>query len=221
VGASPGITDDGTTVAFFGNVDTNNDGVGDRPGIFLSFLKPGGSRTSPADRQIVQVAGLPNEFGTDASGNPLALTDFMADSRVGVGGYMFQNPGKTSEVFVTFLAKDPRPGSSQGRETLWVVRVPLRVEQDGTLVATQTAPEAVVSVGDTLQGHTISGLSLYDPINKFGQIAFLANLSDGNQAVFRTTPATDTDGDGLPDYWETVGIDVNEDVVIDYDLAAQ
>jgi hypothetical protein len=44
----------------------------------------------------------------------------------------------------------------------------------------------LVSVGDTLAGRTVSGLS--DPVmNDFGVIAFLASFTDGSQAIIRAT----------------------------------
>lgn len=46
------------------------------------------------------------------------------------------------------------------------------------------------------------------------------NLTDGPQYQVRAPAATDTDGDSLPDTWETNGYDANGDGVIDVNLPA-
>ncbi len=84
----------------------------------------------------------------------------------------------------------------------------------------------VVQVGDLIgTGNQISGISVYDPIALSAtdnanvsriqrrpdhRIVFQATTTTGNTIIVRGTH-NDTDEDGLPDHWETSGIDFNQD----------
>ena len=81
IGRSPGISDDGRTVAFFAE---NVDG----PAIWISVLRPAGdpnkralNSSAFADRQLLKIAGLIDELRPGQM-----LTQFGSHSRVGVGG---------------------------------------------------------------------------------------------------------------------------------------
>ncbi|MHB9078473.1 MAG: FG-GAP-like repeat-containing protein [Pirellulaceae bacterium] len=230
VGRSPGISDDGRIVVFFGNHPNDlvlGDGLGGGPGVFASLLLPnqepqGGS----AARMLIRLAGRPGELGLDAQGNGIQITDFAVfssvvqnssiDSRVGIGGPLLSRvPGQTTEHYVTFLANDPR----DGKETLWQVRFEATSTGD-QYSALVKSPQIVAKVGETIQGRTIEDLEIYDPITTTGDIAFWAKLSDSRQAIFLATTSPDTDRDGLLDFWEERGIDIDEDGAVDLDLPA-
>jgi hypothetical protein len=227
VGRSPGISEDGKAVVFFGNHPSDLvPGYG--PGIFASILKPGGNPDGGSDQRIfVRLAGIPGELGFDTSGKPLTLLDYATfstvsnanttDSRVGVGGKVDYHPGKTSELYVTFLANDPR----DGLETLWQVRLDVTENVDKTLSFIVKSPQQVAKVGETILGKTLTDLEIYHPVTQTGNIAFWAALQGGGQAVFLGTTSPDTTHDGLPDFWKTNGIDINEDGVTDLNLAAE
>jgi len=84
--------------------------------------------------------------------------------------------------------------------------------------------DKVIRVGDSLLGSTVQSLTLQlDGLNNKGQIAFWVRLADGTEGIFRADPETspdlvDTDGDALPDDWETLGVDTNGDGERDLDL---
>jgi hypothetical protein len=46
-------------------------------------------------------------------------------------------------------------------------------------------PQAVIRMGDSLGGATVTGFTLYRPINDAGQLAFVIQLSDGSTVVVR------------------------------------
>lgn len=200
VGRSPGISDDGNVVVFFGNHPDENkpgDGLGGGPGIFASLLKPGGNRNGGSgERVLVRLAGVAAELGYDTNGNPISLAQFATlssvnnaistDSRVGIGGSLSFEKGTDSQLFVTFLANDPRNGN---RETLWRVEFTSAIDQQGVMQLSVAKPEAVLAIGELIQpspplaARTVTDLEIYDPITNRGDIAFWAKLDNGGQAV--------------------------------------
>jgi len=200
VGRSPGISDDGRVVVFFGNHPADNepgDGLGGGQGVFASILKPGGNPNGGAsERILVRLAGIPGELGRDASGLPMRLTDFATestvsgaattDSRVGVAGTLAFKKDSASLLYVTFLANDPRHG---GRETLWRTEFTATIDARGEMQVSVAKPEAVIGVGETVVDTfgaslgTVADLEVYDPITRQGDIAFWTKLDTGGQAV--------------------------------------
>ncbi len=241
VGRSPGISDDGRIVVFFGNHPNDNvpgDGLGGGPGIFASILKPGGDPNGgSAERMLVRLAGSAGELGFDTDGNGLQLLDFSTyssvsgtkttDSRTGIGGPVLKyNLGTRTEHYVTFLAVDPRDKEDK-KEALWQVRFDVEltpghdVETLGKDIRNSvTSPQLVAKVGESIRGLTPVDLEIYDPITQQGHIAFWAALEGQGQAVFLATTSGDADRDGLLDFWEQSGIDVDENGEIDLSLAA-
>ncbi len=199
VGRSPGISDDGRAIVFYGNhphENTKGDGLAGGPGIFVSLLKPGADANGgAASRMLVRLAGRPAELGYDRFGDPVKLTDFAThssasgssttDSRVGVAGSVSYKPGSSSLLMVTFLANDPEAGN---RETLWRVEFTVSVDERGQMTVDVDKPEAVVRVGDEIRDKfgaigEAADLEIYDPINNQGEIAFWTRLSNGGDAV--------------------------------------
>src|ERR1019366_5012054 len=87
-------------------------------------------------------------------------------------------------------------------------------------------------IGDKIGGDTITGLSVYDPIapaayDESGnirtmrrgdhRITFWASTNNG-QVILRGNHL-DSDQDGLLDHWETTGIDMDQDGVVDLKLS--
>lgn len=226
VGRSPGISDDGRVIVFFGNHAAAG------PGIYASILKPQGDRTSGSeDRWIVPLAGaaharlgeLENDdgeiieikdaflghLGKNSNGTYPTFAEYDTESRVGIGGNLSYKPGSTSTLYVVFLAD----------EGLYQVQLIAEVDDQGNPTFRTTDPQNLVSVDDTIRGEQIERIQLYDPVNEHGTVGFWAELATGEHAVFRATTSPDTDGDGLLDFWETDGLDIDDDGTIDLNLA--
>src|SRR5262249_16193084 len=88
--------------------------------------------------------------------------------------------------------------------------------------------DKVVAVGDMLCGNPVTRVYDTFDLNDLGQVAFVVAFGSlmVHQTVFRAdlgNPSAnacdgDADGDGLLDSWETNGIDVNQDGLVDLDL---
>ena len=190
LGLSPGISDNGQVVAFYGNrasTPTDNPGAG----IFISFLA-GGTRT------IQRVAGIssngfldPGETFTDTNNNGLfdsgeadigLFTSFSAYTRVGVST-AFANGQTIAQL--AYLGTD-----DQGAEGLASTNVVLN---SGPLAVDSLAVDSqwLIRTGESISGlaGSIQDIDIYDPINASGQVAFWAQTSSGDEAVIRTRRA--------------------------------
>jgi hypothetical protein len=197
-GRAPGITSDGSAVAFYGR---DKDG----PGIFLSVLQPGADRDSKksgtsqfARRSVFRIAGLPDELGAG-----MQLEDFEVDSRIGVGGGGDLRGSPTAAVtyYVTYKAINP----ASGRMALYwqdiQIRliVPERQEVAGRVeLIGQSIPIVIAELGKLhslgtanppTQQVRLQEIELHDPISDSGQVAFWGLTTSGEQAVFRANPA--------------------------------
>lgn len=197
-GRAPGITSDGSAVAFYGR-----DSQG--PGIFLSVLQPGGDRDAKlsgssqfARRSVFRIAGLADELGAG-----MKLIEFDTDSRVGVGGggNLRGDPTAAVTYYVTYKAINP----ASGRMALYWQDIQIRLiapeRQEGAgrvELITQSAPLVIAEVGQLqplgtsnppTQHVRLSEIELHDPISDSGQVAFWGLTSAGQQGVFRATPA--------------------------------
>lgn len=95
--------------------------------------------------------------------------------------------------------------------------------QDPANINYEREPELLAQIGGTIGNFiiTIQDISIYDPINNNEQVTFWIQTDLGTQAIIRATGDTrDTDGDGLYDTWETEGIDIGYDEIIELDLPA-
>lgn len=221
LGSNPGISDDGKFLTFYGDLSTSgattlNTTPG--PGIFAGVK----TATGWTVQRLAGIGGNgfldPGESFVDANSNgkfDTGETDigpfasFDVNARVGVSSIQGSSiNGKPPAGTTAFIGFD-----TSGRKGIYSTSF---VAQPGAF--TVSNPVLAVTTGQTIDGlpGTITDLNTYDPVNKLGEIAFSASLSDGSQAV--VTATLDTDGDGLLDLWETQGIDINDDGVIDLDL---
>lgn len=135
---------------------------GNGQGIFVSLVLAG-------SRRILAVAGEGDGF-----------VNIAVDERVGVAA-----DGTAPRFRVAFLAE------FQGRRGCHVVEgVPEFDTITGTWVANRRPPALAIGVGDATSAGTVADLSLYDPINKFGDVACRAVLTNGGQAVIRARRAS-------------------------------
>ncbi len=196
---SPGISDDGRIVAFYGDLSVSGaarlgPGLDPGPGIFVSVPNLGGGRI------IGRIAGIagngyldPGETYRDINGNGRfdqgtetdegTITAFEADTRVAiapaVGGasvvYIGIDSGGRKGIFSARVTLMPSvqpapPESIKVADTTQVVQVGQRIHRNGF------TPGAALDV-------TIKDLEIYDAVNKAGQIAFWANTDVGPQIV--------------------------------------
>jgi hypothetical protein len=195
LGQSPGISDDGQVVTFYGDLSAAGAitlGLNPGAGIFASVNTTNG-------RQIQRIAGVsgngfldPGETFTDTNGNgnfDAGETDiglfasFGKDSRVASNYNLLNGRGLGT---ITYLVLD-----QAGNEGLYTSTLSTSVSEGaGGISFKPGTPNLVAKVGDTIPGMdgTIQNLEIYDPINQAGQIAFWASFSDGKSAVIRADP---------------------------------
>lgn len=234
LGRSPGISDDGEVVAFYG---VNAAGAG----IFIS-LDLGGTRQFFRIAGGRQVEDLPvpggnddgvcdtgenctaGELGFTAAGAALSFSSFDADSRVAVAHESFAPGGIENDTLVVSFIGTPSGASSSpplfsNQKGLWTIRVDVKLEAGSVMIKPFTAIP-VIQVNDTIATKTVTNVAVYDQIanaltddagNSRTQqrgdhkVAFWAATTSGNIIVRGSH--LDSDGDGLLDHWETMGID--------------
>lgn len=164
VGREPGISGDGSVVAFIGN-------KGGVEGFYLSVETPSG-------RQLVEVAG-----GTTGDG----FTDFDELQRAGVVSYgaFTSNPAHyaafVKTVTIAFI------GTRFGITGVHSKTLSLRWY--GSAIEVRTVQDTrVVALGDVINGKTVSALRVYRPVNERRKVCFHASFSGGGSAVVRATP---------------------------------
>lgn len=160
LGQSPGISDDGKVIAFYG-VDANG------PGIFASY-------TGVAFR----VASIQK----NAQGQVIGpISAFSADTRVAVNIL----PVAGTPGFVVFQAT-----GTNGQSGIYSVELQFDPNSTNPGNIAAANPVLVSEVGKTVQGlsGTIQSLSIYDPLNVHGSIAYSVTTSTGVTAVVRADP---------------------------------
>ena len=247
-GSSPGISDDGKIITFYGELTAPgavalNTTPG--PGIFAS-IDMGGARS------IVRVAGSSSpELGYNALGEPLFLQTFDIDSRVAVTHLELGDAGLVEDSFVVSFIATPsaasrinpqtnKPFTFSANKGLWTVRVDVDRDLSDPSAPPRfhpTSPIPVVQVGDTVHpssdNFTVSNFAVYDPLASAAtddtgaartpqkgdhRITFWA--TDGTKSSVIRGTHLDSDQDGLLDHWETKGIDADQDGTPDLNLAA-
>ena len=197
VGESPGISDEGGAIVFYGNLtnpgaDSTTEGLDPGEGIFVSI-------ETDAGRKIERIAGIaengildPGETHEDNNANGEVdpgedrglIGSFSTDERDRFGINFNENTGSGN---VVFLAKD-----ELGQESIINSSFNITTEEETT--STIVRPQLVAKVGQEasevlpdLTGN-IQDLHIYDPINKSGQVAFWAETTTSEEAVIRANP---------------------------------
>jgi beta-lactam-binding protein with PASTA domain len=187
------------------------------------------------------------ELGFDNSGNPITIASYGTDSRVGVTNVDFGAAGIDDDSFVISFIATPssasrdnpwQPGSPlvfSANTGLWTIRVDVQHQLTGPLgrVYHPFTPIPVVQVGDHLGADTVTAIAVYDPIANAAhdengnirtmrrgdhRVAFWVSTAAGGQMIIRANHL-DSDQDGLLDHWETTGIDMDQDGIVDLRLS--
>ena len=158
-GNRPGITKDGTGIAFSGNQNGTGAGI-------YALVTPTGL---PAT--LVKTAGADLGDG---------FTSFTSEQRVGIrAAHSPSESGGAVDVFtVVFQA------SLNGIPGVYTKDIVFTDGQQDPLEGATT----LVQNGSMVGAATVTGFTLYHPINDAGSIACTLNLSDGSVAVVRMDP---------------------------------
>jgi hypothetical protein len=236
VGVSPGISDSGKVIAFVGEHAVDGEGI------FAAFENSFATAAAP---KPLLVLGTNSVIAYDEDGKPITLKSFDRINRVAVMHEELGRAGLLDDVVtICFIATPQRASRTNAhlagtpllfsaRPGIWTLRVDIdrNLAPPTGLILNRATPVAVVQAGDRIDGATVSALSLYDPlssplVDKHG-VARVPNKGDHYLAFSAVTDAgvkvvraawLDSDGDGLMDYWETYGLDMDRDGVVDLNL---
>jgi hypothetical protein len=196
LGRSPGISDDGSIVAFYGDlsaVGASALGMTPGPGIFAS-IKQGGSW---ALQRVAGIAGNgqldPGETFNDANGNGKfdsgesdsgIFTNFSADTRVGVNS--------TRTVAYIGFDQSGQKGIYTSRLNFFSVDL-----SNPQLFTVSGPPTPVVTQGTTINNlGSVQDVNIFDPLfdpreekHNQSEVAFWMQTTSGVQAAIRAAPA--------------------------------
>lgn len=194
VGLSPGISDDGKIITFYGELnETGAENLGLTPGngIFASI------ETGSQTRKITRIAGIagngyldPGETFEDANNNGKVdlgedlgvITGFSRDERVGIG-----YDGDDDKNFGTFAYL----AFNEDKESLFSSKFEVSLQNEEIThlqsnIVAQVGAQAL-SISPNLTG-VIEDLNIYDPVNNSGQVAFWLKTSTSTEAIVRANP---------------------------------
>jgi len=190
------------------------------------------------------------ELGFDDNGNPIYFnpTGYAAGTRVAVMNLGLGATGIDDDSFVISFIGTPTSASrlnpvlkngtplffsaSQG---LWTIRVDVQhdLSPPNNRVYHPRTAITVAQINDKIAGNVITALGAYDDLANAARdetgnlrtmrrgdhrVAFWTSFA-GGQMIVRANHL-DSDQDGLLDHWETTGIDMDQDGVVDLNLPA-
>jgi N-acetylmuramoyl-L-alanine amidase len=167
-GFSPGISDDGRAIAFYGE-------TGGRAGVFARV-------TFEDVPQTVAVAVVADPTEPDVDGNSVPdnqFSGFIRDDRIGVTSWL--RPDGSFVVGVVFQ------GTLEGRHSV-IYRELLFVE---ARLVYRSMPQRVLSVGDQIgsSGREAGSFVLYHPVNRHGVLGFWVGFAGGGAGIVRSSTA--------------------------------
>ena len=243
IGNQPGLSSDGSVVAFYGQPSAAGAmTLGASPGIFAAV-------NNGAGWNYVRVTGINAELGYNDAGKALSFSSYANDSRVAVVNLGLGAAGIADDSFVVSFIGTPSGASRtnpvigagvpllfSSQQGLWTIRVDAekQLSPPNNLVFHPRTAIPAVQIGDTIGGNVISSISVFNQLANAAQddtgavrtmrrgdhrVVFQAATSAGQQLLVRGSHL-DSDQDGLLDHWETTGIDMDQDGVVDLNLAA-
>jgi hypothetical protein len=189
------------------------------------------------------------ELGYNDSGLPVYFTSYATNSRVSVVNLGLGASGIANDSFVISFVGTPSSASRtnpvlgnfpllfSNQTGLWTIRVDVEPELSAmsSLSVHPFTAIPVAQVGDQIgPGNIVSSIGVNLQVANAEEdetgairtmrrgdhrIAFQVTTTTGAQIIYRANHL-DSDQDGLLDHWETTGIDMNQDGVIDLDLKA-
>jgi hypothetical protein len=210
LGQSPGLGSDGRVVAFYGDLTAAGaaainaaqptfPALAAGPGVFLSV------GTASHGRVIVRAAG-PGAGATD-------VATFDANTRVGVNRVGTGAAG----VAVVFMGQD-----AGGHDGVYETRVGFTAGPADPTGFQPAAPKLLAQAGDSIAGVSgaVQAISIYDPVNAKGDVAFWVNTGGSADAVvvapaagsdIRVVDATTTDFEHIKVKYAIDGTNVQPD----------
>ncbi|MFC1597391.1 tandem-95 repeat protein [Planctomycetota bacterium] len=233
LGIRPGISDDGSVVAFWGDLSKTGAqcyGVEPGPGFFAS-VQVG---SSLSNRKLVRLTdGAIPSLGYDQMLNRIKFSSFLQgilrDERVGVVRQELGPPGLKGDSLVVAFMAAPEQASRNNPVTgpgerpllftdelgLWTVTVDVDQELSGTTHAWTfhpTGARPVMQLGDLLDGVPITNLEVHDPIARVPWVDYeYRNERRGDHQLAFTVTA-----DGQTSIVRAVQMDSDEDGLFDH-----
>ncbi|HTQ57960.1 MAG TPA: Ig-like domain-containing protein [Bryobacteraceae bacterium] len=190
------------------------------------------------------------ELGFDDAGNPIYFTPtgYGTSTRVAVTNLGLGASGIANDSFVVSFVGTPSQASRanpvlkngtplffSAQQGLWTVRVDIENYLAATVITSHARTAIpVVQINDRIGSNVVTAIGAYDSVANAAEdetgavrtmrrgdhrVAFWASTANGNQVIVRANHL-DSDQDGLLDHWETTGIDMDQDGVVDLDLAS-
>lgn len=193
VGQSPGISDGGEAIVFYGvlsEAGAQAVGLTAGPGIFAAV------EVAPEQRQLFRLTGKPAELGYTQSGQPISFNSYDSNERVDVGYESDGLPGIQDDVVTISFGGTPNTASDSPEQQfsnqrgLWTLTAKINVDAGGIQIALDKAIP-VVQVGDAIEGQAITNFSVSDQIgDNNSRVAFAAETSTGRMIVRAETDKT-------------------------------
>jgi hypothetical protein len=250
IGNQPGISPDGLVITFYGApIGSCAASMGPTPGIFAAvnigtgwqYVRVTGipaelgyddngnalSFSSYSNDSRVAVVNLGLAPVPPCAAGPAIAGNSFVVSFIGT-------PSGSSRTNPILGTGHPLLFSNQ--QGLWTIRVDAdcQLSSPGTLVFHPRTAIPVVQIGDQMAGNIISSINVFDQLANAAEddngvirtmrrgdhrVVFWAQTSTGQQMIVRGSHL-DSDQDGLLDHWETAGIDMDQDGIVDLNLSA-
>jgi hypothetical protein len=189
-----------------------------------------------------------SELGYNDSSNPVYFYAYPTNSRVAVANLTLGATGIANDSFVIAFVATPSSASRtnpqlpgvpllfSAQEGLWTIRVDVenQLSPPNSMVVHPFTAIPVAQIGDQIgSGNLVASVGVNQQIANAAKdesgnfrtmrrgdhrIAFQVTTTSGAQIIFRANHL-DSDGDGLLDHWETTGIDMDQDGIVDINLA--
>lgn len=216
VGQSPGISDGGEAIVFYGvlsEAGAQAVGLTAGPGIFAAV------EIAPEQRQLFRLTGRlvennsatggnddgvcdtgetcqPGELGFTQAGQPVTYNSFDTIERVDVGYEAAGLPGIQDDVItVSYLgtpstANDTSGQTFSNQKGLWTLTATMKLE-GGELRVKPARHVPVVQVGDTIENQAVTDILVFDQIgDNNSRAAFTAITGSGRMIVRAETDKT-------------------------------
>jgi len=217
-------------------------------GLKVEKPNSGGNNNGICDPGETCIPGAELGWDANGNAIYFSSTGYATGTRVAVTNLGLGADGIDDDTFVVAFVGTPSEASRanpvlkngtplffSAQQGLWTIRVD--VEHDLSSITTRVyhprTAIPVVQLNDRLAGNTITGLGLFDGVANAAwdesgnirtmrrgdhRVAFWASTSGSGQMIVRANHL-DSDQDGLLDHWETTGIDMDQDGIVDLNLA--
>jgi len=215
-------------------------------GLMVEKPNSGGNGNGVCDPGEVCVNAA--ELGYNDASSPIYFTAYPANSRIAVTNLTLGAAGIANDSFVIAFVGTPSSASRTNPQLpgtpllfsaqtgLWTIRVDVedQLSPPNSMVVHPFTAIPVAQIGDQIgTGNVVASISINQPLANAAKdesgnirtmrrgdhrVAFQVTTTNGAQVIYRANHL-DSDGDGLLDSWETTGIDMNQDGIVDLNLS--